>query len=62
MAGSGAISRCVGVMFMLWLVVHEGRAISSASPCHVLLRNGNGLGKFLLEACEQVFLCGVHIK
>lgn len=47
MAGSGAISRCVGVMLMLWLVAHEGRAISLASPCHVLLRNGNGPGKFL---------------
>lgn len=49
MAGSGAISRCVGVMLMLWLVAHEGRAISLASPCHALLRNGNGPGKFLLE-------------
>lgn len=35
----------LGVMFMLWLVVHEGRATSSAAPCHVL-RNGNGLGNF----------------
>ena len=30
---------------MLWLVAHEDRAISSASPCHVL-RNSNGLGNF----------------
>lgn len=62
MAGSGAISRCVGVMSLLLLVMHEGRATSSASPCCVFLRNGNGPGKFILEACKQVFLCGVHVK